>query len=98
MARRKLSALESAKKAALLIAFDPKVSGPTRLRALDRYCVLNKLYAVQLVDQIPSNGEKLDLVPVVSAAQRSESKPQSDIETVLAKYRGENGGVDVNPA
>jgi len=83
---RKLENLEFAKNIARSIAHDRKVAAPTRIRALDRFCVLCKFYDLKMEDQSPRNsGKKPEEIPLQTGLD-------ADVEAMLKKFKGgENG-------
>lgn len=80
---RKLENLEFAKNIARSIANDRKISAPTRIRALDRFCKLCNFYDLKMEDQGPraSNKKPEDLPITVSL--------DSEVDAMLKKFKGE---------
>ena len=83
---RKLENLEFAKNIARSIAGDKKIAGPTRLRALDRFCVLCKFYDLKMEDQDPRNdGKKPEEMPIQTGLD-------AEVDAMVKKFKGEKNG------
>lgn len=83
---RKLENLEFAKNIARSIAHDRKVPPATRIRALDRFCVLCKFYDLKMEDQSPrDDGKKPEEMPIKTDLDRQ-------VEEMLKRHKGENNG------
>ncbi len=83
---RKLENLEFAKNIARSIAHDRKVPPASRIRALDRFCMLCKFYDLKMEDQSPrDDGKKPEEMPIKTDLDRQ-------VEEMLKRHKGENNG------
>ena len=83
---RKLENLEFAKNIARSIAHDRKVPPATRIRALDRFCVLCKFYDLKMEDQDPrSNGKRPEELPIQTGLD-------AEVDAMLKRFKGEKHG------
>lgn len=82
---RKLENLEFAKNISRSIAHDRKVPPATRIRALDRFCVLCKFYDLKMIDQTPQNANAPEELPIKTDLDRQ-------VDEMLKRHKGEKNG------
>ena len=83
---RKLENLEFARNIARSIAHDRKIPPATRIRALDRFCVLCKFYDLKMEDQGPRNDvKKPEELPIQTGLD-------AEVDAMLKRFKGEQRG------